>query len=954
MKRERNQQIDRIFQAALARDSVERTAFLDEACADDAALRGEVEALLASDEQAGGFIESPALEIAPELVADKHSTSDTGKTIGPYRLTAQLGAGGMGSVYLAHDMRLGRKVALKLLDPGLTSENYTRTRFIREARLASSLDHPNICTIHEVGEAAGRLFIAMQYVDGQTLRQVIGGRPLALDSLLSISMQVSDALALAHEEGIIHRDIKPGNIIITARGQAKVLDFGLAKLLEKAEDEAETHLTMTGEVMGTPAAMSPEQARGERVDHRSDIFSFGVVMYEMATGQIPFSGKSRAEVVSALLKEPHTPAAQLNKEIPTRLSAIIDRALAKDPAERYPSMEDMSADLRRVVAEAGGLDHVFSSSGARLGVMTPYVPPRRRGLFGISGWWTERPFVIASLVAGAALVVVGLIAGYDWLTSSQRNTPSEQRLISTFPGSHRSASFSPDGKMIAFVNSSDGVSQVWVKNLSQGEPVQITFAEDPAQRPRWSPRGDLIVYVRRSQGTHSIWSVPPQGGEPRKLIEGGRNPNWSWDGARLVFERGYALWTANSDGGDQRKVEGVPPTDLLLADRMPAFAPGGSLIAFFQKAKGPMGDYWVIPTAGGQARRLTSDDSLGGAPTWTPDGRFVVFPSQRAGSMTLWKVPVAGGEPQPVLLSAGEDTDPEISRDGRQLIYTNTRNSFTVTLTDPANGQQKDLYQSRTPLVDPSFSLQGDRIVFFGFAEGGGVHLYTVNSDGGSPTQLTRGKEQQNIHPQWSSDGSAVYYYQQRPSMSFRKFSLRDGSSTELIQGWEWASQNGGKVDPEGRRIIYTRLDQGNPVATMIRDIETGRNTTFRMLLRQPRWSRDGEFIMGVDVQSGNWSLADVVLCPFDVGPCSKVARGYSPHWSSDGSLVYFYRASDLRDGEQLWSITRDGKGEKHVADLRPLDPIGDFFDVSLTGQIVWVRYHGGKKELWVSDFPDS
>ncbi|MGH9907761.1 MAG: hypothetical protein ACRD8U_19505, partial [Pyrinomonadaceae bacterium] len=473
------------------------------------------------------------------------------------------------------------------------------------------------------------------------------------------------------------------------------------------------------------------------------------------------------------------------------------------------------------------------------------------------------------------------MAASYWLRSTQRHESPQQHLISTFAGSHHAASFSPDGNMIAFVNAAAGLSQVWVKNLSQGEPVQITFGEDPAERPRWSPRGDQIVYVHQSQTMHNIWSVSPHGGEPRKLIEGGRNPSWSSNGARLVFERGYSIWTANSDGGDQRKVEGIPPTDLLLADRMPALSPDGSLIAFFQKAKGPIGDYWVIPTTGGQARRLTNDDSLGGAPTWTPDGRFVVFPSQRAGSMTLWKVPAAGGEAQPVLVSAGEDTDPEISRDGRRLIYTNTRKSFTLTLTDLASGQQKDLYQSRTHLVDPSFSLQGDKIVFFGFAEGGGVHVYTADADGQNLRQLTRGRDQQNIHPQWSADGSAVYFYQQRPVTSFCKLLLSDGGLTELIQGWEWATHYGSRVDPAGRWLVYSRMDQGNHVATMIRDLETGKETTFRLLLRYPRWFPDGKFIVGVDQSSG--SPGDITVCPLEAGPCRKLARGFYPSWSHDG-----------------------------------------------------------------------
>lgn len=411
MKSERNQQIDQVFQAALARDVAARSRFLDEACATDPGLRREVESLLAADEQASDFIESPALEIAPEIVAGDRTATVSGKTIGPYRLDQRLGAGGMGKVYLAHDIRLGRKVALKLLDPRLLDDTEQRTRFLREARLASVLDHPNICTIHQVGEAAGRLFIAMQYVDGKTLKQMIDGRPLSLDCLLSISLQVADALAVAHAQGIIHRDIKAGNIIITPRGQAKVLDFGLAKLMERAEEEADNDLTITGAIMGTPSSMSPEQARGERTDHRSDVFSFGVVMYEMATGRAPFNGKTRADIIDSLLNQPHPPAVEVNKRVPAKLSAVIDNALAKEPSERYQSAQEMIADLRHVVAEAGGTDQLFSSSPAQLRMMTAYAAPRQRRSIKLFGRKIETQgavallAIVAVLLAGLALLI---------------------------------------------------------------------------------------------------------------------------------------------------------------------------------------------------------------------------------------------------------------------------------------------------------------------------------------------------------------------------------------------------------------------------------------------------------------------------------------------------------------------------------------------------------------------
>ena len=410
MTPERWQKIQFLLQAALELNSFERDGFLARECAGDDALRQEVESLLASAADAHRFLDTNAMEDAAALFDDEEFSPTPGRQIGAYLIQGKLGEGGTGEVYLAQDTRLGRKVAVKLLDPGFIDDGVSRNRFLREARLASSLDHPNICTIHEVGDAEGRPFIAMQYVEGRTLRDVIGGRPLALASLLSIGLQVAEAIAAAHAHQIIHRDIKPGNIIVTPQGGVKVLDFGLAKLLEKDAAETETHLTVTGAIMGTPAAMSPEQARGERADHRSDIFSFGVVMYQMATGQIPFIGRTRADVISGLLRDAHTPAADLNKDLPLRLSQVIDHALAKDPDDRYQSIPEMIADLRQVVAEAGGVDQLFSSSGASRPV--PLVPIRNQSSFGkfnqlIPKRWLP-PLLALLIVALAGLAFVAL------------------------------------------------------------------------------------------------------------------------------------------------------------------------------------------------------------------------------------------------------------------------------------------------------------------------------------------------------------------------------------------------------------------------------------------------------------------------------------------------------------------------------------------------------------------
>jgi TolB-like protein len=313
-----------------------------------------------------------------------------GNTISHYRLEEELGAGGMGRVHKAYDTMLDRPVVLKLLAPDLITEAESRKRFLREARLASALDHPNICTIYEIAEVDGQYFIAMQYVPGKTLKRVIHGRSVSLDSLFSIALQIADAIQAAHAKGIVHRDIKSSNIIITPRGQAKVLDFGLAKLLTDKGRAAQTEadeLTRLGAPLGTPNYMSPEQARGERVDHRSDIYSFGVVVYEMAAGRLPFKGQTNVDLMHAVLHDSYRPICEVNYKLPPQLSDIIDRAMARDPSDRYQTMQEMLEGLQRLSMAVR-----LGSAGVPDGVMTPFVLPKRQAARGPIGQFINRLF----------------------------------------------------------------------------------------------------------------------------------------------------------------------------------------------------------------------------------------------------------------------------------------------------------------------------------------------------------------------------------------------------------------------------------------------------------------------------------------------------------------------------------------------------------------------------------
>jgi serine/threonine protein kinase len=827
----------------------------------------------------------------------------------------------MGEVYLAEDLQLGRRVAIKLLPVETLADERARKRLVREARAAATLDHPRICSIYEVGEDDGRNFIVMQYVEGETLDLRMKRKPLDLTESLSLGGQVAEALAEAHEHGIIHRDVKPQNIIVTSREEVKVMDFGLAKLVGTVESEAETQdlLTTPGTIVGTVPYMSPEQVKGEPVDTRSDIFSFGVVLHEMITGRQLFARQTAAETIAAILKDEPPDVAEF--AIPQDVAQLLKRCLAKDPNARFQSARDLTLTLQGMLADAR------SSTANRTKKARPAQP---------------------LLWVGLSVIAILMALGLWWLWPRPSSGQVQQRLISLFPGAHREASFSPDGSFITFINDADGVPQVWIKNLAQGDPREITTGKVPAHHPRWSPNNDQIVFSSAS----SLWSVPTLGGPARKIIEGGYNPNWSWDGSRLVYEKDDSIWTAKADGSEQRKVEGVPTPDYLLADRTPVFSPDGSLIAFFQCSKGPIGDIWVIPSTGGQPRQLTFDDHFGGTPAWTPDGKYIVFSSLRAGSRTLWKVALSGGKPEAVLVSAGEDTEPEISRDGSKLIYTNTRNSFVLTLWDPTTTKTHDLMEARSDLTDPSFSPHADAISFFLVENDGDNQVHTIDLAGGNSIQLTNGKGERNIHPRWSPDGSWLYFYQIRPTFSFRRIPISGGPSSEVAPGWSWGTHNAAQIDPQGKLIAYVRLNKDDPPVTMIREIETGRETVFKSSFRDPQWSKDGKSILGTDLTSGNEvESRKISICTVATTGCRQLTQGRFPRWSNDGTRVYFLRNSKSVAGMELWVISITAGDEKLLGVLRT-HPIGPFYDVSPKGEIVYVRYNPGKPELWLADFP--
>ncbi len=821
-----------------------------------------------------------------------------GKVLAQYQISEKLGEGGMGVVWKARDTHLDRFVALKTLSAERLADPERKRRFVQEAKAASALNHPNIVTIYDIANDNGIDFIAMEYVAGKTLDQLIGRKGLRLNEVLKYAVQIAGALAKAHSAGIIHRDLKPSNIMVTENGLVKVLDFGLAKLAETATGEfgetatvraPEGPSTEEGTIVGTTAYMSPEQAEGKKVDARSDIFSFGSVLYEMVTGRRAFHGDSKLSTLSAILKDEPKPVSSITPDVPRDLEKIISRCLRKDPECRFQHMDDLKVAL---------LDLKDESESGKLSAVSAI---RRR---------SPLPWLAGTAVLLLAAVGVGL-----WLQRPTPHAAPKTIPLTSYAGNQITPAFSPDGKQVAFAwdGEQGGNLDIYVKLVDAGTPLRLTSSTANELWPAWSPDARYLAFCRDKStgpaiqssslfaqllGTFSdhieIWMVPALGGAERKLGESaGCGLSWSPDGKYLAFmdkktaRESYGIFLLSVETGAKRKL--TSPPNEYVGDFSPRFSPDSKSLAFVRSPSYLSGEVYVLPvtpdgTPTGEPRRLTADGRLIFGLDWAADSRSIVYSSGQFGSTNLLTISASGGAPERLAVAGENPTALSISRSGSRLVYERDVSDPNIWRISGLNSSDKTSAPSRfiastQPDQDPQFSPDGTRIVFSS-ARSGSYEIWVCDREGRNPAQLTSYDGIQLGSPRWSPDSRWIVF----------------------------DSPKAGNSD------IYVISADGGPS----RRLTSGPSNNVR-----PSWSQDGRWIYFGSNRSGDWQIWRQ---PAQGGPAEQVTKtkgGREAFESLDGKFVYYAKLG----AQGIWKVPVAGGEETQVLDK------GGLSRWALTGQ---------------------
>ncbi|MCC7156360.1 MAG: serine/threonine-protein kinase [Bryobacterales bacterium] len=888
-----------------------------------------------------------------------------GSTVSHYRILDKLGEGGMGVVYRAEDTRLGRGVAIKFLPAEFAGQAEARQRFEREARLASSLNHPHICTIYDVGESDGRPYLVMELLEGQTLDVIVRRGPMPVRDLLEIGRQVADALDAAHQRALIHRDIKPQNIFLTARGDARILDFGLAKHTEErvvtVGPDAPTVaarsflVTQPGSAPGTIAYMSPEQARGLPLDRRTDIFSLGVVLYQMVTGTLPFSGVTTGVMYEEILTRTPPPPVHLRPDTPPELSRILGKALEKDRDVRYQTAADLRADLQRLMRD----------SGSQSASYTPFAPAPSTSKPG--PYWARRALYLAEavlvLAAGFYLYrqfrapgtpVKGSIAHGAFTQIANHPTPS------LFPA------LSPDGEAVAYANRVGGHWRLFLRYLKDANPIDLSTSGgfDDTQ-PVYSPDGKQLAF-RSSRDGGGIFLLTLSDRAVTKLTDFGYNPAWSPDGKEILcstegVERPEDRLTQKSELWAVR-VAGQARRLITKGDAVQAsWSPSGSRIAYWS-APGGQRDIFTVRSSPrgdtpGEPIPVTNDSATDWNPVWAPDGKTLYFSSDRGGAMNLWRAPIDQetgevlGAPEPITTPSTDAGLISISANGKRLAYVDT--ILTAYLYhasfDPSaqrvDGQPQRIAQTTEPALRPDISPDGKWLAFN--SQGKKEDLFVMRTDGSSLRQLLN-DEAKDRGPRWSPDGARIAFFSNRAGRRWEIWTISP-AGTDLQQ-----RTRGETVDsvwpvwsPDGRSLAYTVFGR-NPFL-----IAVGRpwhQQSAQALPSPPgaaevfsawSWSPDGKQLAGfVQRDSAYTGLAVVDL------RTSKLTRlidhGLDPVWLNDNRGLLFH------DQGRLWLLDTTSGQQKEIVSVPPAEIATRGYAISRDNRHLYFSAVRTRSSIWI------
>ncbi len=911
---------------------------------------------------------------APRLLA-------SGTLVGRYRILASVGSGAMGEVYRAEDTSLGRIVALKTLPGDLVGTPDRRARFENEGRVMASLSHPNLVHVYDVGEYEGVPYLVQEFIEGETLEDVLLSGPVAAPKAARWIAQAADGLAAVHDAGILHRDIKPSNLMVGRDGRIRVLDFGLAKVQAVPEDgrRSQPSLTTDGLVVGTAQYMSPEQASGKKVDARSDIFSLGIVFYELLAGRLPFEGETPVDIMYAILHLGHPPIPGFGSGVVRGFADVVDRALAKDPSQRHPTMREM----------AGEIDTVLQSGGWEAGdAATPHVTSAR---FPAVTATSSRPRDrrarrrLALFAAGACVVAAVLGAVLVWRGRSGPVAPDAAPLrpvqVTSSAGLDVFPAFAPDGKSLAYSSDRSGRFEIYRRPLGPGgREIQLTTDGLQNLTPAWSPDGETIAYHVKSVG--GVWLVPALGGVPRQLTTFGSRPSFSPDGKAVVLESGPVVdFAANSLGALPPSVlwiaplDGSPPRPLTQVGRpsgghgAASFSPDGKRIVFASYNR-TAAEIWAVGVDGNDLVKVSEGNGQCYDPVWGVDGGSVLYPcwseSWNVGIFRREISPANGkplGQPEEIasfgVAGLGWVKQLAVSRDGNRLAYaglTMASNIWKVPVDargEPA-GPESAVTRETGRNSRPAVSNDGKRIALSRWRPGANQDVWIVDADGGNAVQRTTDAADDD-YPHWFAGDKRLGF------MSLRR-GHRAYFVLDLVTGREEVVADFGpghdamRVSPDGTRIAFHSSRGGTTLNAWVADLPAGtpRQVTFdREFAGFPCWSPDGGTLAFEAKREGD---VHVFTVPAAGGTPVQLTRGTGQSWpysfSPDGTKIAF---AGLRDG--VWNVgwvSRDGKTERAVTANERLNSYVRYPAWSPTGDAIYYELAETTGNIWLVEMSPS